>query len=1515
MNIADRNRKILKAVTLEIRHLLEGAWSADGLTWRDGDLGQRLHAIGVRSGRAAVPVDELQLSTADREARRVVDAYVATRAEAGVDAASAVGEFIRETAYTWANRLLAIRCMEVRGVVDDEVVLTKTVYAGRSMLHNRLVHKRPELEQTEDGGLFAALGQAFAELAERLPRAFDPATPGVALRPSITALKTCIALLSGTQAARGQEPAEDAVFHAPDALGWAYQYWNTEEKQRVFDAAGGKGPDRKRHKIEGADIVSATQLYTEPYMVKYLVQNSLGALWACMHPDTALTAGWGYFVVGADRAPVAPRAPDSLTVLDPACGSGHFLLEAFDVLFAMYREAEPERPAGSIATSILTKNLHGIDIDQRAVEITEIALWMKAAECFENPCGFCAPEMNLVATNLRLPRAEPRPAHGTEKPPNAHLTRFLAKHPDDAPLKSALEIVFEGLEHADELGALLLIEEPVERELRRIKAAEDRGTADRTADPQGRLFRAGEQTALPLALKSFDEWRWDVLERLQSHFAEEATQADLVQAFFGKAVSRALGLFDLLSIRYDVVTANPPYMGSKNMGPVVRKYVEQHFQAGKRDLYAAFILRCQSLLAPGGREAIVAPDAWLFMRSYAAMRALLVDPEKRVFTGILAETSVETVAQLGRHAFSEADPPGNVAMFVLRSEPPSLDHRPACFRLALPRPAEEQARLLALGVAGKVSGLVWRPNQRAFLDVPQAPFSYWLRPRILQLFAGSTLSTVGEVRQGTATAADPRFLRFVWELGGDNGRWFPFYKGGGYRKWDGLASVLVDWERSATRLRAFPGSVIRSPDAYFKPGWTYSLMSRGRMSVRCQSPAAVIGHKGPGIYLRDDRFVAALNSRTFSHILRGVSPSLSFEVDVTARGPVPDLPPDVDVRSIVAAKSRLSGTDLAERYFVAVADLQELLEWSAELHVLEGDSERIVMAAYGLDEADIASVIADTGTPAGWLPDEATAVMLDRLRLLFEAGPGGSVDGDESDDDADDEEEEEEAVTTGRPIHPETFLEEMCEKAGISPRAALREIIVGIEKGWRCRREEGRIAADRVTELVLRLLSHQWPLDVERGDPVPPWADGDGIVPLTYIPGEVALPARVRERLSATGDVIYEEAILADALGCSLDSWLNLRFFSHHVSQFRKRPPAWQIQSGSFTPRRSPGFACLVYAQRLNADTLSRIRSQYVGPWKDRLDSERRTLDGLSGRSPDQSVRLGEVDQTVRELLEFEAKLRAVEGAGFATPDLTAIAVQDALQSLTKPLLARFQADLAPDEAAWREEAAAIDESLAVPLSEALRRIPLACARAVRQQLAALATQRKARKEDEREELAPIDGASARAFVVTYATALLGVAIAEVTASWEREFAGWAREQRDLAVAAGRRPPKLKEEKAAARKLVDRISRWQPVEAGVAEFIQALPLLDRTCGQPGRPIPTTLEEFIAAEGAYRPDVNDGVRVNIAPLQRADLLGADVLVAKDILPAIADRAIWRADERRWVREGRLPQPGWWPKEST
>jgi hypothetical protein len=1574
----------LKSIVLTLRHILEGRYDNTG-SWHPGDLEERLATLGIRRNREALPLEQLShLSEEDLRVRLIVDTFIQTSLQSGRSREDAITEFLQESAYTWANRLIALRCMEARTLID-EVIIQKDNYGGRSLKHHRRTRQNPEVCAGEDDGLYAALFAEFIERAEELPLLFSPDEPVIALKPGVAALKKCIQLLS----------AADEIFTASDTLGWAYQYWNTEEKDRVF----AKVRTIKGAKIEKADIIPVTQLYTEPYMVKFLVQNSLGALWMAMHPESRLCESWEYYVRDADRAPMKKKSLKWISFLDPCVGSGHFLLMAFDLLYAMYMEEGELKTPGEICEAILSQNLFGIDIDERAIQIAACALYMKAKE---KDGAFRPTRINLTATNIHT---------GANMD---HLAAFLDKHPEDKPFHSTLQMIFESLGHADELGALLQIEEPVEKEFRLLKALVDE---EKSGPPKQKPLFAKlekpEQTSLPLGVISYEEWKSGLLARLSAHFKEEFASADFSSRFFGETAGKGLSLFDFLSRRYDVVATNPPYMGSKNMGTVVKRYVETHFTAGKRDLYAAFILRCLELARPEtGRVAMVTQQSWMFLRSLADLRAL--DEEKlkkaRGFKGILRETSIETLAHLGPGAFEEiSGEVVNTVLFTLYKKAPADEYRMTAFRLIGPKGSKEKAAHLR-----SRNGMVLsRPFQSRFLTIPQAPVCYWLRERFFELLAGKTLGDVAHVHPGLCTGHDARFVRFVWEvLPSEWGRsarsrhWDSFEKGGGYGKWFGHHLWAVDWEYDGSRIKAacLPGTRVQNEQHYFKDGWTYSYMSSGSLGTRRQRES-VFAHKSPGIFPKrgHDTAVSVSNCRFGSLIGRSIAANIQLPEGCVARIPMPKNLPGSQgsIEAIcVALKRRLVAFDVIERTFdrspsanfvsgdSSCPGCGEAEAISAVLHTTEGVSEHMAFAVYDVAGDDLQAVLDETGTPAGWFPlihnYDALPPMPDglpnipkevldfrcnherrtlepdvltsfrqRLHNLYEAGPGAKEETHDTDTEMenDDDEEKEQFVVGARiPIPAETFLEELSQKLEIHPISVYWLLKEGIEQdAWHCLIEEQRLAKDRFTVRILRLLGHRWPKQIEAGEAVPDWADDDGIIPLTEGTDKATLNARLRGCLAAEyGNelVSSEENAFEDIMGKPLAEWVWKDFFRHHISQFKKRPIAWHISSTKWAsrPRQDTAFECMIYYQKTDGDLLPKLKNQYVIPLLKRLETELRGIENANANlAGEQESRKIFLRDRIQELKTFDLVLTEVSASGFGPkahlPQLRQYAINDTMLCLKAMWLKKLSGVIqAVPLANWRDQAekTGLHDKFSIWITDAITHIDCHCA--------AVGPKPPPEKTLDYDPTAK----DLAGLICAESDAMLTEAMRCACAVWWKTFDATilkpisekirdAKKEHQLLKEQFLHPKgDFKEQSEMNRKinaLKSAINAWQKeltFKSGLGKAVRyaieswpcpevltweswlaGQPMYDQLSSLNGkRPPPQTIAEFIRQESLYQPDINDGVRVNIAPLQKAGLLAADILAGKDVDKAIADLAVLRDDERRWCREGKLPKPGWW-----
>ena len=1580
------HKKILKAIVLELRHMLEGYYS--GSDWHAGDLEQRLNALGVWRDRSPLPADELAgLSDADRDARKVVDAYLKLRDEAGVRREEAVAEFVRETAYTWANRLLALRCMEARELID-EVILQKDVYGGRSLEHNRLAQGNPELCAGSDDGLFAVFGRAFAKHAEYLPLVFDPNAPGVSLKPSVAALKRAVGLLSGTDEVRAQEPATAEVFRAPDALGWAYQYYQQEEKQRIDDWLKTK----KGFKCEGADIAPKTALYTESYMVKFLVQNSLGAMWARMHPQTKLAEAWAFYIKDADASTIESKRVQEMTFLDPACGSGHFLIEAFDLFYAMYEEEGLLTDAESICKAILEHNLCGIDIDERAIQITEATLWMKAAEAILEHSGtpsFPAVKLNVVATNLRLPKT------------TDHLKSFLDKHPEDHELSSAIETVIAGLHSAHELGSLLQIEKPVELELRRLEALRNEQLFAKKGEQMPLYHSTPVQGQLPIGIESYDDWKASVLGRLSSHLATETRTVDLKQAFWGRAANRALELFYLLSRRYDVVATNPPFLGSKSMPERTKNFVARVYPQGKRDLLAAFIVRAKELACPAGFVAIVSQQTVLFLKSYADLRGAESEPE-----GLLRCATICSLVQLGSGAFSEIS--GVVVspiLVIFQNVAPSESHRLIGIRTTDRSDVESKEQSLQKRSADIRAAERYNPIQNRFLAMSRTPIPFWLPEKLLDLFDdGKTVGDNALARQGICTTSNNRFLRFYWELPGPRPRWVKASKGGGFAKWLGFDQVILDWEFKGARVKRFqedtPGAIHwsgRMPaDSYFfRGGWSYSAVSTA-IGAREIAKDSLFLDTAPVVIARDEQHHRSLgtilNTRIASYLVRSLTQDAKIREGYVQRIPWPSGLDD----EIETTLSELAGTCIELRKKVLRGDPTQweyspshrldtstMHSLNAILCCLDYEIETIVGRCYGLDENELENIFAFTGSPAckaplveGLTSSEFPAELSEpfsrlstlhassveqrspeelenlraKLKVLYE-GDTSSLSTEDLDNDADGSAEDDDCEDAGElafRVPYVSFVERLSDAVHIHPVSTALLLCDGItNRGWHSPLE----AETRIDAFVTEILSsvgirwlHHGTLPAERQ------ANSGDLLPLTDIRTATEV---IRSGLVSThGSEIAQrlETQFVTATGMSLEQWLLTEAFKYHTARFRRRPIFWHIKNRT-SSRRQAAFELYCSFHALTTNTLVAIQSHHVRPLRQRYESELRGIESipLNARSDRQQERLSELTELIAEVRGLDERLDDVSRCGFGPETLLSTlrqySINDAILCLTSRWLQKLSAAIGGGPlASWCDKSheTRLHGSLGIWVTESMSRLRHHCSSVgpaalkaetllddpTSESLAFLICKNPDQMVQSALKLAcmdwwrPLDEA-----VFAPLRAQIKSAKGELKELKKEDYSKdddpFRRKKeieartKELKESVKRWERDLNEKTATANELRDEITAWECSEARSWEtWLAAQPMYDTISSLDGiRQPPRAVAEWVAQESAYAPDINDGVRVNIAPLQKAGVLAAEVLASKDMDKAIADRADWRADERCWCREGKLPQPGWWPMEKT
>src|SRR6266487_624391 len=1110
-----RHKDLMRTLVTELRHILVGTVAPDGTVLR-GDLDRELERLGIAPDGIITALDALANAThSERLAHRIAAAQLELVAQA--QRANTRMEIVERAAYSWINRLLALRAMETRGLID-ETLRTNPDYDGLPEALFVMRQSEPSRTSGADGGRWAVLEDACQSQARALPGLFALDDPATALRPSAPALIRCMTLVGGT--IPGFTLAEsDAAFADPDAIGWAYQFYQEEAKARIYAKLGRGGKAVTR-----SEITAATELFTEPYMVKWLLQNSLGRSYQEIYPDSALPATWEYYIKPDKLDSSTTFNLASLTVLDPCMGSGHFLREAFDMFVAMYQEQFHTLSTTEIADRILSHHLFGIDLDPRAAQLSALTLYLRAWELVRDerrkerkpgPGIYTAPAMNLATTPTSLNEGV--------------LQRHLLRHPQDMPLKPLLEGIFSGLEQADILGSLIRPKEYLDYAIAELQRPH---TIRMDFDLEEAELR---RTITVMANHDPVGLRQMLLDRIADSFNSESGNTDDVSAaLFGREAEQGVRLLQLLDRRYAVVVTNPPYMGSKNMDTPLKKYVEKYYPLGKRDLYATFILRCTELCRPGGRVAMVTMQGWMFQRSFADLRTvpeekLIEDRKKSKFKGLLRETSMEAIAHLGANAFEEIT--GEVVqnvMFILENRLPDNKHRIVAFRLVGLKSAKDKSASLLTKSYSEANKFITYPMQKDFLAILESPILYFLSEELIAcLTQGKRLQDIADVRQGLATADNARFTRCFWESN-DIKRWFPYAKGGGYCKWTGLEWLKVDWQLDGARIRLFGKGRFQGTEFYFKNGLTYSPISGGALGLR-RLKHSVFDVKGSSLFPKNERqnlleIAACLNSHVCSYFTRAISHSLELHVGYLSQLPIPNsLAVFGDLGRLAELfKVPIVSANQTEYGFQNILEEHEEQVISALLHIIEGFIEKEVCRAYKLSSVAIQAIINDTGTPASWYPlitgydalsalsanhdlPSLTQELLDylttheritpvgkelasikaNLRILYEAGSGAkNVEQEETGEPPEDNGSEEEIASGAYvPIPTETFLEELSVKMQLHPISVYWLLEELKAAGPRCKAEELRILEDRLSVIILRLLGYRWPKQLEVGEP------------------------------------------------------------------------------------------------------------------------------------------------------------------------------------------------------------------------------------------------------------------------------------------------------------------------------------------------------------------------------------------------------------------------------------------------
>lgn len=735
--------------------------------------------------------------------------------------------FVDEEAYTWFNRFMGIRYMEVHGYLPSGIRVLSDADGSFDPACLRAVGEldlpglgRDQAIDLAIAGNRTALFRLILiaqcnQLADALPSVFDHVDDADALvLPDGLLNKDENSVLYHLV-----EDIPEETWNDVEIMGWMYQFYNAELKADFFASKRKAAPE---------DLAPATQLFTPEWIVRYMVDNSLGRLWMLNHPDSRLI----------DRAKaedpanrlmeyyIAPDAehedfirvasPEDITFCDPACGSGHILVYAFKMLMAIYEECGYR--TRDIPELILTKNLSGMEIDPRAAQIATLALAMCAREH----------DRRFFSRNVK---ANICVLHGVEINADAlSLTSPLRQKPE----------MLEALAHLGEIGSLFA------------------PTSDDIAVLEADL--------------------------------RQSMSDDIFAAKANENVETALNLCHALNRHFDVVVANPPYMGSSSFNPFMSKWMKKRYPDSCKDLCTAFIERGHSLARDNGYAAMVTMQSWMFLGSFEKMRQRVID-----------EKTILTMAHLGPRAFDAiGGEVVSVTADVLYNGKAPI--KGAYARLVDINGSEPKREKLLEAIHNPACGYFYRADATTFHDIPGSPIAYWAGEGITHSFeAGTPLGAITDSHLGMATCDNERFLRLWWEptsskraspsdypYNWNTSRWVPYNKGGIFRKWSGNDEYLVDWLNNGSHLVENKAVMVKE-SLRFKPMTTWTRVSSGSLAARFKTEGYMFDMTGPAAFgdINDlYQNLAFLNSSIAKHIATFMSASLDFQPGQIARYPL-----------------------------------------------------------------------------------------------------------------------------------------------------------------------------------------------------------------------------------------------------------------------------------------------------------------------------------------------------------------------------------------------------------------------------------------------------------------------------------------------------------------------------------------------------------------------------------------------------------------------------------------------------
>lgn len=1122
-----------------------------------------------------------------RQRNKLVE--VIQQKEKDTDYKTAYQYVIEEVAYTWFNRLIAIRFMEVNDYLPSHI---RVLSSESGKLEPDLVTTPFDAElpftAEEEAQIFQLkqdnkLDEVFRILFLKQCNALNEILPALFEKTkNYTELLLSLSIIDQDGVVYHlihDIPEDDFNIERGgqvEIIGWLYQYYNTEPKAVAF---------AKNGKITKEEIPAVTQLFTPDWIVRYMVENSLGRLWVEGHPDCGLKENWKYYLEEAQQEPevqaklseirkeYAALNPEDIKLIDPCMGSGHILVYAFDVLMQIYESAGySQRDA---AKSILENNIYGLDIDDRAYQLAYFAVMMKARQYNrrvlngENTCHvYAIQESNSIN--------------------RAHLKYFGAGMDDieKNAAKMQLEGLLDTLTDAKEYGSILNVESYNWDLLRRFVAAED---------------TAGQISMDSVGVE-------DTAEQL----------------------NRLIDIGETMARKYWVTCTNPPYAGTSNLSANVNNFVKKNYPDSKADLFAVFIERCRQMTVNNGFQAMITQHAWMFLSSFEKLR------EKMMLT--------ETVnmAHLGARAFEEIGGEVVQTTAFVRCANHVEGYKGTYCRLIEPTSQQGKADMF---ISGQNQ---YRVGQISFSKIPGVPVAYWISPEVLKLFDERTVGSIADAKSGMTTTDNTRFLR-LWEevncqkIGFGYGniadtqdmkyKWFPFCKGGDFRRWAGNESFVVNWFNNGEEIRVAAegatGGRLVNIDCALRECLVWTKISSANISLRMKKQGIFFSDAAPGVFANRETLyylLALLNTKYANEIIKLINPTLNFVPGAVSSVPVKkDEKNKGKIIEIAEGNVQLSEQDWdsfetswdfkKHPLLQNVSTISEAFnQWQAEcddrfnqLKTNEEELNRIFIDIYGLqdeltpevEDKDVTVRKADLQRDIKSLLSYAVGCMFGRYSTYKDG-----------------------LLFAGEPYSLQAFVDKMNERPGT----------ISAEELERAYRNEGIV----VDEMF--------------------FPDADNVIPIT---DEEYLDDDIVSRLCAWLKAVYG----ADTLEANLDyiakalgnkgstsreiirNYFLNDFFKDHCQTYSvtgsgKRPIYWLFDSG-----KQNGFKALVYLHRYTPDTIGNLRIDYLHKMQRVYESEINRMQDMMDHSNNArevaaaSKRKDKLAKQLKECREYDEKI------------------------------------------------------------------------------------------------------------------------------------------------------------------------------------------------------------------------------------------------------------------------------------